>query len=351
MKIAISADIHLISQDKTPYRFKALKNIFDQCVDQDIGFIFLTGDVFDNLLQDYSDFDKLCGTKKYSGLKIYLIPGNHDPNIKNDFFTADNVRVIEVSTWLEIDNSYHLLVIPYQIGHDMGEAIEENKPNENIKKWILMGHGSWTEGLRVQNPTEPGTYMPLTRRDIAKYKPRFVFLGHIHKQFAGDRVFYPGSPCGLDITETGIRYFLIFNTEDETLAKQKVNTDRLFFDEAVIILPSDNEIEQFKNQFTELVKSWAINKSELNKVVLRLSLKGYTKNRKSLEKAVADVCRGFEMYEKPSLSELYVSGDLEREYLVQQFKAELMNASMNEGEDEPDYDSVLQSALKLVYED
>jgi exonuclease SbcD len=351
MKLAVSADLHLLSEKETPDRYNALQNVLDLCVEQEVTYVFLAGDVFDKELQDFSDFEKLCGRKKYSGLSIYLTRGNHDVGIKDDYFTLGNLKVIERPMWLEIDNGYQLLIIPYEKERVMGEVIEKNRPKEEVEKWILVGHGDWVGGFRVKNSMEPGVYMPLTGKDILKYRPSYVFLGHIHEHMISDRVCYPGSPCSLDISETGKRHFLIFNTDDGKVTERKIDTDRIYFDETILILPGENEGEQFSTQFKKLVERWELDKSELKKVVLRLSLKGYTKDRRVLEKAVADVAEIIQMYEKPNLDNLYISEDLEREFLIRQFKNELASLSFAKGEDEPDFESVLDSALRLVYED
>src|SRR5690606_34423523 len=112
------------------------------------------------------------------------------------------------------------------------------KPNSS-KSWILVSHGTWTENLKLEI-SEPGVYMPLTRRDLERHNPTWVFLGHIHKASSdksGRRVFYPGSPCSVDISETGLRYFLIFDSETHSIAKQSVETERIYFSETILILP------------------------------------------------------------------------------------------------------------------
>lgn len=62
------------------------------------------------------------------------------------------------------------------------------------KRWILVEHGDWSEGVRAPNPSEPGVYMPLTKKDLPAYKPGKVLLGNVHLSLDLELVHYPGSP-------------------------------------------------------------------------------------------------------------------------------------------------------------
>ena len=103
-------------------------------------------------------------------------------------------------------------MIPYLPGKTMGDVIGMFADDIEPREWVLCGHGDWLEGRRSPNPYEPGTYMPLTRSDLTQYQPAQVFLGHIHAR-RDEPIHYPGSPCGLDISETGRRRFLLFDTD------------------------------------------------------------------------------------------------------------------------------------------
>ncbi|MCH7720116.1 MAG: hypothetical protein IH988_03880 [Planctomycetes bacterium] len=50
--------------------------------------------------------------------------------------------------------------------------------------------------------------MPLTRADLETHNPSLTLLGHIHAPYDGPPIYYPGSPCPIDMSETGLRRFL-----------------------------------------------------------------------------------------------------------------------------------------------
>lgn len=210
MKFAITADVHLKTKNETPERYKAVESIFEEIKRREIDSIIIAGDLFDRDFSNYNDFDSLC--KNFPGVKITLIPGNHDYQINNRFFTSSNIEVINESQIRELEG-LSILFIPYDSAKSIDEALSEYAREQKFpERWILVGHGDYITGNRELNPYEPGFYMPLTSKSILKYSPLKIFSGHIHKPSEFGRVFYPGSPCGLDITETGKRRFLIYDT-------------------------------------------------------------------------------------------------------------------------------------------
>jgi len=79
MKVALTADVHLTSKKDHPERFNAFSDILSQTMALGIEHLIVAGDLFDQSLKNYAEFDALCKLKKHQGLQIHIIPGNHDP--------------------------------------------------------------------------------------------------------------------------------------------------------------------------------------------------------------------------------------------------------------------------------
>ena len=214
MKIAITADLHLTLRKKHPERFHALEDILDQCVSGGIRHLIIAGDLFDAESQNYQEFDALVKKGAYKRIQWLIIPGNHDSGFKEASITAENVTIFSQPLPYRFDDllSLPFLFVPYQKNTNMGEIISAFRSELKPDRWILIGHGDWMAGIREPNPLEPGIYMPLTRTDLISYKPGRVILGHIHKPADSENVHYTGSPCPLDISETGRRRFLIIDS-------------------------------------------------------------------------------------------------------------------------------------------
>jgi DNA repair exonuclease SbcCD nuclease subunit len=350
MKIAVTADLHLKTKEKSPERWNALSNILDKMLSEDIKTLIIAGDLFNEESQNYSEFDQFCKNKKYTGnrIELYIIPGNHDPSIKQQFFISENIRIINKTEIIKLgEPPAAFLFIPYQPARSMGEVMAEYK--ENLPKlWILIGHGDYMAGLLNPNPYEPGIYMPLTRNDIQYYNPSKIILGHIHKKINLGKVYYPGSPCGLEINETGIRSFLIINTDTLEVVEKALDTDYIFFNETLISLPTAREFEYMEREIKEMVRKWNICKDEAQKVRLRLKIKGYSSDKNKLLEVTKKTLKDFTFYnhEEPDLTEVAIFNDPERIAIVEKLRDEVEKLKWdNEITSKED---ILEEALHII---
>lgn len=331
MKIAITSDVHLRSKKEYSERYNALIDIFDQVLTDKIEILIIAGDLFNAESQNYSEFDELCKQVKYSEIKFYIIPGNHDSGINSKYFTAKNIEVFNEPKMLPLgEPPVNFFFLPYLFGKSMGEIIAKYN-NTLPERWILIGHGDYLSGIQTPNPYEPGIYMPLSRADIEYYKPTKVILGHIHKKMNLGRVYYAGSPCGLNINETGKRSFATIDTNNLDIAAKTVTTDYIFFNETVIALPTTNEFDYIKNTISDMVKNWGISETDIPKVRIRLKLKGYTSDKRQLQRVIKESFSNFVFYngEKLDLTEVSIFNDPERIRIVEKVKEEIEKLEWN----------------------
>ncbi len=169
MKISVTADVHL--RKSHPERYNALEDIFKQTMAENIEHLIIAGDLFDQDFQNYSDFEAL--SKKYSGIQLHIIPGNHDLNISQESIVGDNISIYTEPKDLLFDSTIFLFV-PYEEGTNMGDKITEMEQSVEGNKWVLIAHGDYYGGLKEQNPLEPGTYMPLSRKDWERFRPSTI---------------------------------------------------------------------------------------------------------------------------------------------------------------------------------
>ncbi|MCX7815981.1 MAG: metallophosphoesterase family protein [Syntrophales bacterium] len=315
MKIAITADVHLRSKERTPNRYDALDDIFQTCTVEGIGHVFILGDLFDKDFNNCHDFDELCST--YKELRITVLPGNHDVGIKQKSFSSKNVRIIE-EPCRETVGGIQAVFFPYSPFFSLDEAIQGFMIRNKLQgKFVIFGHGDWISGARLPNVYEEGVYMPLTRRILEKFLPLRVFLGHIHQPDPAfdrkTRVNYPGSPCGLDINETGKRRFLIYDTDSDELESRGVETSVIYFKEELLVIPLDNEETWIKEKIDKMLKNWNLSDGDLKKVRLKLQVRGFTRDKGKLSRIISDEItnRGINFYDASGadFSELNVSDD------------------------------------------
>lgn len=351
MKIAITADIHLKTKAETPERYNALEYILKEIKQREINELLIAGDTFNKEFSNYHDFNSLC--EKYKEIQVTIIPGNHDPEIEKKFFTADNLEIIDKPLIKKI-GGLDILFLPYLLTKTMDEVLTDylhsnNKPD----RWLLIGHGDYITVNRQMNPYEPGFYMPISSKTIDKYNPLNVILGHIHKPLQFGRVIYPGSPFGLDITETGKRKFIIYDTRTNNIEKAFVQTDSIYLIESVLTYPTDDETESLKGRINQRIESWGLTKEELRKVKLRLIIKGFTKDLKDLKKVIINHLEesGINLYdaEGPDLSSVKLMKDTDEERVTLLNKVKEKIGNLQAYNIDTSKDKIIEKAMELIF--
>lgn len=354
MKIAITADLHLTSRKAHPERYHALENILQRMIEERIDNLIIAGDLFHEQSRNYAEFDRLCQKPKYRQIHFHVVPGNHDSGLDDRVFAAENVVVYTEPELKSFDlMSLPFLFLPYQKEKSMGEIIALFVPDLVSRKWVLIGHGDWVEGMREANPLEPGVYMPLTRMDLEQFQPVRVVLGHIHKSMDREIVTYPGSPCALDVTETGRRRFLVIDSENGSTGPRTMDSDFIFFDESIVILPVEDEVAYLTDLLRSMKQRWDLSEAEMAKVRLRLKVSGYTSDKRRLMKTLKESLRGVAYYEngEPDVSELFVNDDVERAEITHRVSKMIEELKWQESGKEPGKDQILLEALHVIYGD
>lgn len=353
MKIAITADLHLTSQESNPDRFQALSDILQQCNKNGIEKLIVAGDLFDKEFKNIADFESAYRDHASDSLFTYIIPGNHDKELSSSAITIDNVQVIEKTTLLNFDEQISFLLVPFIDKITMGEEISKFMNQLEPEHWILIGHGDWIGGIRSVDPYEKGIYMPLINSDVVTYKPLKVILGHIHLPIDSDRIYYVGSPCPIKINETGQRRYAIFDTKMNNIMFNYVNCPWISYIEQFIVLPIEDELIYLNDDIEKRILSWNLPKPIQQEVKIRVSVKGFTSNRVDVAKLVKDKFKNFNFIdiEGPLLDELYQSNDPERALITQKVKKWIEELDWNKSELEPTKDDIFFESVKSIYKD
>lgn len=348
MKIAITADLHLRTQKEHPERYQAFENILTQCVELEINDLIIAGDLFDKDFSDFSEFEEICSKQAYEKLEIKVIPGNHDSNLSNKNFVLDNLKIIEKPSIISFGKEWNIIFVPYEETKLMGEVIESLFSKIRCQNWAIVGHGDYINTGREINPYEKGIYMPLTYKDLEAFKPNKVFLGHIHQPTPDNKVVYPGSPCGIDINETGYRNFLIFDLEKNQLENRKVDTNILFFKASLVVFPTENSLELLENQINKCINDWNLLPGDNNKTLIRVNVSGYSPDRKLLEKFITKKFKEFNFEQKIDLSNVQIACDPEKDFVLEKSLEEIHYLE-SDLDLQDIYDETYNSILNLIY--
>jgi len=352
MKIAITADIHLTAKKKHPERWKTLENLLIDITKKDIYKIIICGDLFNDDYHNYSEFDKL--TSKYKDIDFIIIPGNHDPNISQKSITGSNVTIYTEPVIVSFDDSvFSFLFLPFKEQVKMGEQLmlfqNELKPN----KWVLFSHGDWADSIQTPNPIEPYVYMPLSRNDITNYKPVLTILGHIHKLLddLDYNVHYTGSPCGLDITETGRRRYIILDTKTLQIDSIFADSEVIYFNEQLVVYPMENEREFLEKQIKKIKNKWKLNNREIEKARIRIKVKGYSQDKRKLKEIFDSGFSDFSFWNDEGVDVSMVSDSQNPELaeISKRVIEKVENEYIEEIETQPSKNDIIFKALQAIY--
>ena len=354
MRLAITADMHLTNRHKAPYRYLVLEDILSQMVAMHIETMLIAGDIFDDSLRDYSEFDALCRESRYRHLHFHLIPGNHDLSLTRAAIAADNVTIYPLPTLIRLGPEERaFLLLPYEANRTMGERLAEHAPPLVGEDWVLVGHGDYTRNRQAIDGFEVGVYMPLTARDVELFRPSKVVLGHVHVPTYQEPVYYTGSPCGLDITETGRRRFLVYDTETQAIQSFPVNAPIIYFDETFMVVPDENEIDHVREIIRARIAAWGLSEAEVSRTQVRVKAKGYALDRHRVKQAIIEGFAGYKFYrdEEPDDAEVRLADGGARAIIARAMKQRLDSPEWQwpTNEDQPTRDEILWAGLNLIY--
>jgi DNA repair exonuclease SbcCD nuclease subunit len=319
----------------------------------EVQLLIIAGDLFDQALANYADFEKLYREKRPKDLKTIIIPGNHDPTLEAKALAGEGLRVYNQPTLQPLNDSRQILFLPY-LGHQsMGEGIAPFAESLTDQRWILVSHGDYTAGQQAPDPYEPGVYMPLTKPDLKRYLPELVFLGHLHLPQNQGKVYYPGSPCPVDITETGTRRFLILDTQLGEVSSHLVDSSLVYFDESFLVIPGDHELDKLQAEIEERIKSWELPVGWEKHTQVRVKVYGSaSSSRADIQNLVEKCFASYSYYQDqpPSLDQLRFSLDEDKAEIAHQLQKWVANLEWEATPTQPDKTHILQEALKIIYQ-
>lgn len=286
MKVAITADVHLNSQKKEP--LDNFKVIVQELLSKGISHLVVAGDLFDLGYDGHIEVDNLA--KQFPELSLIAVPGNHDPNLDRSQFNARNVEILTQPTIKKL-GSRRFLFLPYREGKTMGGTIEESGCAKELEAnhWILISHGDFGSPRPDENGDETG-YFPLTRQDIARYRPARVVLGHIHAPSSLEaEVVFPGSPYPRTANEWGQRRVLVLDTESGLPENMPLENPPVYLQAELFIVPDAREKDQIRRQlasFLQEAEKEYRGAGFSSHLVLSLVLRGYTTSREGIEQLI-----------------------------------------------------------------
>ncbi|MDQ0351661.1 DNA repair exonuclease SbcCD nuclease subunit [Alkalibacillus filiformis] len=266
-----SADLHLdspykgmrhlpgnILTDVKASTFKAFRRLIDLAIEQQVDFVLLVGDLFD---QDSASLKSLValkdGLKKLEqhNIKAFISFGNHDYQMlkKVDLTFPSNTYVFTQQdvTSFPFEKDGEILADIHGFSYE-SRAVTESKVHEyspvsNDRFQIATLHGS------SKTNNEHDQYAPFLLEQLKATPFDYWALGHIHKREIlsyQPYIVYPGNIQGRHIKETGEKgCYIVDLSQNQTQIQFHQLQDILFVEEELTFMNCtafDELVEQLK---------------------------------------------------------------------------------------------------------
>lgn len=216
MKFIHIADVHFdipfttleerkLSENRRLEQRNAFKNVIEYIKNNKIEYLFICGDLYEHEYIKRGTIEYI--NKLFETIidtKIYIIPGNHDPYIKNSYYKefkwADNVKIFKEE--VEIVEEKNICIYGYGFEDFYMKQTKEIEIKDKNKINILLTHGTLDGSTNNEI-----LYNPISKTKLKDMGFDYIGLGHIHKLSYKDEenqnIVYPGSLASLGFDELG----------------------------------------------------------------------------------------------------------------------------------------------------
>lgn len=313
-----TADLHLdspfkgiseinseISLQLTEATFVAFNKIIDLCIEKQVDFLLIIGDVYDGAdrsLRAQLRFRDGLNKLSEAGIKAYVVHGNHDPlaGWSANLDWPENVHIFSGESVEKVSFE--------KDGKEIAQIYGISYRKRDIKTNLALefpektGNPPFTIGMlhcNVGSDTGHEPYAPCMLEDLISKNYDYWALGHIHKKTILNEVnpliIYPGNPQGLNPKETGVRgCFLIHVDQQGEPSPEFIEVDsiRWFVKELSIdSLYTEQELISEIHNCIEKIREEAEGRSSVCRIVLtgRGALHSFVTRKGVLEDIVREI--------------------------------------------------------------
>ncbi|CUL73363.1 exonuclease SbcCD subunit D [Listeria monocytogenes] len=244
--------------------FQSLERITTVAIKEAVDFVLIAGDIYDSEDQSVraqARFSKEMKRLEVANIPVFMIHGNHDfiEKHKEKLTLPSNVHVfseqVEVMSHKTATGvSVNIYGFSYNERHIRSSRVDKYKIQGNADFHIALLHGS-----EVSSSEEHVVYAPFRVQEISKKGFDYWALGHIHKRqllAESPSIYYPGNIQGRNRKESGEKGASIITLSEASTTIDFIGTSPIIWEEAVITLPENSEINAFYRETTKLLESY-----------------------------------------------------------------------------------------------
>ncbi|EAF2829710.1 exonuclease SbcCD subunit D [Listeria monocytogenes] len=244
--------------------FQSLERITTVAIKEAVDFVLIAGDIYDSEDQSVraqARFAKEMKRLEAANIPVFMIHGNHDfiEKHKEKLALPSNVHVfseqVEVMSYKTVTGvSVNIYGFSYNERHIRSSRVGEYKIQGDADFHIALLHGS-----EVSSSEEHDVHAPFRVQEISRKGFDYWALGHIHKRqllAESPSIYYPGNIQGRNRKESGEKGASIITLSEASTTIDFIGTSPIIWEEAVITLPENSEINAFYRETTKLLESY-----------------------------------------------------------------------------------------------
>ena len=265
---------------------KVLKKVIEYIKQNDIKYLFISGDLYENKYVKQSTIEYINELfNQIPETKIFISPGNHDPYIKNSYYSkfkwAENVKIFKAKIEKIEQNGINVYGYGFDDFYCTDCGIQDLEIDDKSKINILVIHGT-LNGASI----EEKQYNSLNSKMLKEKGFDYIALGHIHKldynTEPNQRIVNPGSTVSLGFDELGKHGMIVGDVTKNDIKLEFIPLDDEQFKEVELdisdiiskeeLIEKINNLEIQKNEYIKIIllgnRNFEINKYELLKYIV-----------------------------------------------------------------------------------
>lgn len=234
---------------------EAFKKVIEYIKSNEIEYLFISGDLYEHQYIRETTIQYINSLfVEIPNTKIYISPGNHDPNINGSMYQKfkwnDNVKIFGNAVEIVENEDVNIYGFGFNDFYCKQSEISNIQIKDKNKINILIAHGT-LEGGNITNLE----YNPLNKNQLKTLGFDYIALGHIHKPDYDteltQRIAYPGSTIALGFDELGEHGVILGDITKENISLTFLPIDEKEFKEEFLdvtnILSKEELIEKIND--------------------------------------------------------------------------------------------------------
>lgn len=272
---SIGSDFGRISQ-----RRQDLLGVFDRIINivkrESADLLLISGDLYEHFYVKKSTITHI--NKRFGEInctKVFIVPGNHDPCIKNSYYKnfrwSSNVHILsEERPKVELeDMNLCIYGLGFEEFYKDAALSDELKATNSESVNILLVHGT------VDMNFTKKAYNLLSSDELSNLNMDYIALGHFHNRIdnLGQKgiIYNPGSPEPLGFDEEGEHGVYIGTISKELLDVEYRNVNLKQYRTVIVNIEDVNSDEQVAEKIRI-----SLGDCSLDNTLVSITLKGYT---------------------------------------------------------------------------